>query len=64
MGKTGDFVKKLEIPSEHFMQRWAQYKGRKSMDLTEVKILRGSKNTQHYTRKVLMTSHSKMSGPR
>ena len=24
MGKTRDLFKKLEIPSEHFMQRWAQ----------------------------------------
>ena len=24
MGKTRDFLKKLEIPREHFMQRWAQ----------------------------------------
>ena len=24
MGKTGDSSRKLEIPKEHFMQRWAQ----------------------------------------
>ena len=24
MGKTRDLIKKLEIPREHFMQRWAQ----------------------------------------
>ena len=24
MGKTRDFFKKLEIPKEHFLQRWAQ----------------------------------------
>ena len=24
MGKTRDLFKKLEIPREHFMQRWAQ----------------------------------------
>ena len=24
MGKTRDFFKKIEIPKEHFMQRWAQ----------------------------------------
>ena len=24
MGKTRDLSKKLEIPKEHFMQRWAQ----------------------------------------
>ena len=26
MGKTRDLFKKLGIPREHFMQRWAQYK--------------------------------------
>ena len=26
MGKTRDLVKKLEIPREHFMQRWAVHK--------------------------------------
>ena len=24
MGKTGDLFKKLEIPKEYFMQRWAR----------------------------------------
>ena len=24
MGKTRDLIKKLEIPRQHFMQRWAQ----------------------------------------
>ena len=24
MGKTSDLFKKLEMPREHFMQRWAQ----------------------------------------
>ena len=24
MGKTRDLFKKIEIPREHFMQRWAQ----------------------------------------
>ena len=26
MGKTGDLLKKSEIPRQHFMQRWAQYR--------------------------------------
>ena len=26
MGKTRDLFKKLGIPREHFMQRWAQYR--------------------------------------
>ena len=35
MGKTRDLFKKLEIPREHFMQRWAQKKDRNGMDLTD-----------------------------
>ena len=34
MGKTRDLIKKLEIPREHFMQRWAQYRT-EIMNLTE-----------------------------
>ena len=26
MGKTRDLLRKLEIPREHFMQRWDQYR--------------------------------------
>ena len=26
MGKTRDLFKKIEMPREHFMQRWAQYR--------------------------------------
>ena len=34
-------------------------KDRNGMDLTEVEILRGSKNTKNYTKKVLMTQTTK-----
>ena len=49
--------RKLEIPREHFMQRWAQY-NRSDMDLTEAEdIKRGGKNTQkNYIKKILMNS--------
>ena len=49
--------RKLEIPREYFMQRWAQY-NRSDMDLTEAEdIKRGGKNTQkNYTKKILMNS--------
>ena len=35
LGKTRDLFKKLEIPREHFMQRWAQIKDRNGMDPIE-----------------------------
>ena len=46
-----------DIPREHFMQRWAQKKDRKGMDLTEAEdIKRGGKNTQkNCTKKIFMT---------
>ena len=49
MGKISS--RKLEIPREHFMQRWAQY--RTEMVWTEEKqniLRRGGKNTQNYTK--------------
>ena len=59
MGKTRDlFKKKLEIPSEHFMQRWAKhFIQRREMVKTQQKqkiLKRGGKNTQkNYTQKDL-----------
>ena len=38
--------RKLEIPGEHFMQRWAQKKDRNGMDLTETEDI---KKWQEYT---------------
>ena len=57
MGKTRDLFKKLEIPREHFMQRWAQIKDRNDMDLKEAKDIK--KRWQEYTeelyKKILTT---------
>ena len=38
--------RKLEIPWEHFMQRWVQIKDRNSIDLTEAEDI---KKRQEYT---------------
>ena len=47
MGKTRDLFKKLEIPREYFMQRWAQKNDRNGMDLTEAEDIK--KRWQEYT---------------
>ena len=48
------------MPREHFVQRWAKQRTN-SMDLTEAEILkRGGKNTQNYTKKVLMVQITMM----
>ena len=47
MGKTRDLFRKLEIPREHFRQRWAQTKDRNGMDLTEAEDIQ--KRWQEYT---------------
>ena len=49
--------RKLEIPREHFMQRWAQYRTEMVWTSQKQKILRGGeKNTQKsYTKKIFMT---------
>ena len=39
MGKTRDLFKKLEIPREHFIQRW-EPKDRNGMDLTEAEDMK------------------------
>ena len=44
MGMTRDLFKKIEIPREHFMQRW---KDRNDMDLTEAEDIK--KRWQEYT---------------
>ena len=50
--------RKLEIPREHFMQRWAgSIKNRNGRDLIEPKILRrGGKNTQKNCTKKIFTT--------
>ena len=61
MGKTRD-LKKLEIPREHFMQRWAQQ--RTVMVWTEQKqkiLRRDGKNTQNnHTKKIFKTQITRM----
>ena len=39
--------RKLELPREHFMQRWAQYRTENSMDLIEAENIK--KRWQEYT---------------
>ena len=53
--------RKLEIPREHFMQRWA-IKERNVMDLTEAEDIkkRGKTIQMNYTKKVLMTQTTTM----
>ena len=46
MGKTRDLFKKIEMPREHFMQRWA-IKDRDGTDLTEEEDIK--KRWQEYT---------------
>ena len=47
MGKTRDLFKKLEVPREHFMQRWAQYRTEMVWTKQKQKTLRkGGMNTQ------------------
>ena len=47
MGNTEISSRKLEIPREHFMQRWATVKDRNGMDLTEAEDIK--KKWQEYT---------------
>ena len=44
------FPRKLEIPREHFIQRWAQLKDRNGMDLTEAEDTK--KRRQEYTEEI------------
>ena len=46
-GKDKISSRKLKIPREHFMQRWAQKKDRNVMDLTEADDIK--KRWQEYT---------------
>ena len=41
------FSRKLEIPTEHFMQKWAQLRDRNGMDLTETDNIK--KTWKEYT---------------
>ena len=57
MGKTKDLFKKISDNKGTFHAKMSTIKGRNSMDLTEVKMLRrAGKNTQkNYTKKIFMT---------
>ena len=56
MGKTRDLFKKIRGTKGTFHAKMNTKKDRNVMDLREVKILRGGKNTQkNYTKKILMT---------
>ena len=44
------FPRKLEIPREYFIQRWAQLKDRNGMDLTESEDTK--KRRQEYTEEI------------
>ena len=61
MGKTRDLFKKIRDTKGTFHAKMGTIKDRNGMDLTEQKILRrGGKNTQNYTKKVLMTQKTRM----
>ena len=57
MEKTRDLFKKMKIPREHFMQRWAQSRTEMVWTQQKQKILRGGgKNTQmNCTKKIFTT---------
>ena len=57
MAKSRDLFRKSEIPREHFMQRWAQYRIEMVWTWQKQKILRrGGKNTQKkFTKKIFTT---------
>ena len=55
MGKTTDIFKKIGDIKGNFHTRMGRIKDRNCMDLTEEEdIKKGGKNTQNYTKKVLM----------
>ena len=62
MGKTRDLFKKIKDTKGTFHAKMSTIKGRNSMDLTEVKMLRrAGKNTQkNYTKKIFMTQITMM----
>ena len=56
MGKTRDLFKKIGDIKETFHAKMGMEKDRNDKDLTEAEEIRtGGKNTQKYTKKVLMT---------
>ena len=57
MGKTKISSRKLEIPREHFMLRWAQKRTEMIWTLQKQKILRrcGNNKQKNYTKNIFMT---------
>ena len=56
MGKTRDLFKKIKDTKGIFHAKMGTTKDKNGMDLTKQKILkRDGKNTQNYTKKILMT---------
>ena len=59
LGKIRDYFKKIKAMKGAFHAKMGSRKDRNSVDLTKQKILRrGSKNTQSYMKKILMTQIS------
>ena len=54
IGKTRDFFKKIGDIKGIFHGRMGMIKDRNSMDLTEAEYIKGGKNIQNCTKKVLM----------
>ena len=56
MGKTSNLFKKIRDTKGIFHAKMGTIKDRNDMDLTEAEeIKRGGKNTQNYSKKMLMT---------
>ena len=55
MEKTRDLFKKIRDTKGTFHAKMGRIKDRSGMDLTENISRRGGKNTQNYTKKILMT---------
>ena len=61
MGKTRELFKKIRDTKGTFHAKMGSIEDRSSMDLQKQKILRrGGKNTQNYTKKILMTQTTMM----
>ena len=61
MGKTRDLFKKISDTKETLHEKMGLIKDRNGMDQQKQKILTGGgKNTQNYTKKILMTQISMM----
>ena len=56
MGKTRDLFEKIRDAKGTFQAKMGSIKDRNGMDLTEAEdIKKGGKNTQNYTKKIVMT---------